>query len=144
MEECLTLLESRFRQTLHPLMPADENLRRLTDAYYQFCLDDPNYFRLHMFCSLTDVKSKVSVEKMEQVGLQCLKLCAEVIQKGIEEGLFNQTVDPWKGAAILWSASEGIISNFEMDPEKAKLFQLHVKELLNTNIELFIRGLKVV
>ncbi len=95
-----------------------------------------------MFCSLTEIKEKVSVEKLEEVGLQCLKLCADSIQKGIGERLFNSAIDPWKAAAILWSASEGIISHFEMDPAKARLFPLNVKELLTTNIELFIRSLK--
>jgi AcrR family transcriptional regulator len=141
MEEWLDLLAKRFGLVIDPHLPADENIRRINTAYYRFYQDDPNFFKIHMVCSLSDVKLKVNTARIEERGLACLKLCVDVIEKGIKDGLFSPSVDPWKAAAILWASSEGILFLFERDPEKAKLFNLNVEDLLNTKTELLIRGL---
>lgn len=142
LEEYLTSLAESFRKSINPALNAAENLRRVATAYFQFCQKNPNFFQLHRLCSLSDIQEKVSTEGMEQRGLESLRLCAEVIKKGVEEGTFSPSIDPWKAAAICWASLDGLVSLFEMDLRKASLFHIQVNELVEMNIDLLIRGFK--
>ena len=142
MEEGLALMAQRFRDVIDPSLPADENLRRVSDAYYRFYREDPQYFRLLAFCSHADVRAKTGVDPSDEQGLVCLGLVSGVIQKGIDDGLFSPSVDARQAAAIGWASSNGIIFIYEQDPEHEKKLNLPIEELLKTSIELLIRGLK--
>lgn len=142
VEQGLASLAQRFREAVDPSLPADENLRRISAAYYRFYREEPEYFRLLFFCSHADVRAKVGSDPAEQQGHTCLELVSSVIQKGIADGLFSPAVDPWKAAAIGWASHNGIIFIFEQDPKHATTLKLEVQDLLKTNIETFIKGLK--
>ena len=139
MEEGLALVAKRFIEAVDLSLPADENLRRLCDAYYRLYKEEPHYFKLLFFCSHADVRPKTCANPSECQGLPPL---AALIQKGIDEGIFSPTVNPSKAAAIAWASSNGIILMFEQDPQQTTRFDLPIEELLRTNMELFIRGLK--
>jgi AcrR family transcriptional regulator len=136
MDEGLALVVQRFGEAIDPSLPADENLRRLCQAYCRFYREERQYFKLLFFCSHADVRAKTCVSPGPCQGLPPL---AVVIQKGIDEGTFPPTVDPVTAAAILWASSNGIILMFEQERGS---FTLPIEDLLRTNIELFIRGLR--
>ena len=138
VDEGLALVGRRFGEAIDLSLPADENLRRLCDAYCRFYREDPHHFKLLFFCAHADVRAKVCANPSECQGLPPL---AAIIQKGIDEGTFAPTVDPSKAAAIAWASSNGIILLFEQDPQQATRFHLPIEELLRTNTELLIRGL---
>ena len=140
LDEGLALVGKRFIEAVDPSLPADENLRRLCDAYYRVYREEPQYFKLLFFCSHADVKAKICANPSECQGLPPL---AALIKKGIDDGIFSPTVDPSKAATIAWASSNGIILMCEQDPEGATRFDLPIEELLRTNMELLIRGLKV-
>lgn len=139
LDEGLALVGKRFSEAVDLSLPADENLRRLCDAYHRLYREEPQYFKLLFFCSHADVRAKACANPSECQGLPPL---TALIQKGIEEGTFSPTVDPAKAAAIAWASSNGIILLFEQDPEQATRFHLPIDELLRINMDLFIRGLK--
>jgi TetR/AcrR family transcriptional regulator len=139
LDEGLALVGKRFSEAVDLSVSADENLRRLCDAYCRLYREEPHYFKLLFFCSHADVRAKVCANPSECQGLPPL---TALIQKGIDEGTFSPTVDPSKAAAIAWASSNGIILLFEQDPQGARRFDLPIEELLQTNMELFIRGLK--
>lgn len=139
MDEGLALVGTRFREAVDLSLPADENLRRLCDAYCRLYREEPQYFKLLFFCSHADVRAKVCANPSECQGLPPL---AALIQKGIEEGTFSPTVDPAKVAAIAWGSSNGIILMFEQELQGATRFRLPIDELLRMNMELLIGGLK--
>lgn len=126
VEQGLDLLAQRFRDAVDPSRPADENLRRISSAYYRFYREEPEYFRLLFFCSHADVRAKVGVDRTEQQGQACLTLVSSVIRKGIDDGLFSRDVDPWKAAAIAWASHNGIIFIFEQDPKHATALNLQI------------------
>lgn len=142
MEEGLALLAERMSRAVDPALPADENLRRISDAYYRFSREEPQYFKLVAFFCQTDIKAKAGSEPQELHGSDCLKGLAAVIQRGIDEGIFAPSVDAWKAAAIGWASSNGILLLFEQDPEHGRRLNLEVEDLLKASTELFIRGLK--
>ena len=139
LDEGLELVGARFREAVDLSLPADENLRRLCDAYCRLYREEPQYFKLLFFCSHADVRAKTCANPPECQGLPPL---AALIQKGIDEGVFSSIVDPSKAAAIAWASSNGIILMFEQDPRGATTFDLPIEELLRTNMDLLIRGLK--
>lgn len=139
LDEGLALVGQRFIEAIDPSLPADENLRRLCDAYCRVYREEPQYFKLLFFCSHADVKAKICANPSECQGLPPL---AALIQKGIDEGVFSPTVDPSKAAAIAWASSNGIVLMFEQAPQEAPRGDLQVDELLRMNMELFIRGLR--
>jgi len=141
VEEGLALLVQRFSQIVDPSVTADQNLRRLCDAFYRFYREEPQHFRLLFFCSHPDVRAKAGVDSGEQQVRDCLKGVAAIVQKGIDQGIFSPSVDPWKAAALAWASAVGIVFIFEQDPEHAKMLNLQLEDLLKTNTELFIRGL---
>jgi hypothetical protein len=51
-------------------------------------------------------------------------------------------VEATKAAAIAWASSNGIILMYEEHPHHTTTFDLPFEELLRTNMELLIRGLK--
>lgn len=142
LEEGLALLAQRMSRAVDPALPADENLRRISDAYYRFSREEPQYFKLVAFFCQADIKTKAGIEPSEIQGSACLKGLAAVIQRGIDEGCFSQSVDPWKAAAIGWASSNGILLLFEQDSEHGRRLNLEVEDLLKASTELFIRGLK--
>jgi AcrR family transcriptional regulator len=139
MDEGLALVGQRFSEAVDLALPADENLRRLCDAYCRLYREEPQYFKLLFFCSHADVRAKTCANPSECPGLPPLAL---LIQKGIDEGTFPPTVDPAKAAAIAWGSSNGIILMFEQELQGSTRFHLPIEDLLRTNTELFIRGLK--
>ena len=139
MDEGLELVGKRFIDAVDPSLPADENLRRLCDAYCRVYREEPQYFKLLFFCSHADVRAKMCANPSECQGLPPL---AALIQKGIDEGTFSATVDPAKAAAIAWGSSNGIILMFEQELRGSARFDLPIEDLLRTNMELLIRGLR--
>lgn len=139
MDEGLALVGRRFSEAIDLSLSADENLRRLCEAYCRLYREEPQYFKLLFFCSHADVRAKACANPSECQGLPPL---AALIQKGVDEGTFSPTVDPAKAAAITWASSNGIILLFEQELQQSTRFNLPVEELLRANIELLIRGLK--
>jgi len=142
MTEGMALLAEHFRKAIDPSRPADENLRRVAEAYYRFYRKEPQYFRLLAFCFHAEVKAKSGVDPADEQGLACLGLVMDVIQKGMDAGLFSSSIDAKRAAAIGWASSNGIIFMFEQDPAHAQILRLGIEDLLKANIELLIRGLK--
>jgi AcrR family transcriptional regulator len=139
MDEGLQLVGKRFSEAVDLTLPADENLRRLCDAYCRLYREEQQYFKLLFFCSHADVRAKTCANPSECQGLPPL---AALIQKGIDEGTFSPTVDPAKTAAIVWGSSNGIILMSEQELQGSARFNHPIEDLLRTNMELLIRGLK--
>ena len=139
MDEGLALVAKRFTEAVDLSLRADDNLRRLCDAYCRLYREEPQYFKLLFFCSHSEVRAKTCANPSECQGLPPL---AALIQQGIDEGTFAPTVDATKAAAIAWASSNGIILMYEEHPHHTTSFDLPFEELLRTNMELLIRGLK--
>jgi AcrR family transcriptional regulator len=139
LDEGLALVGQRFAEAVDLSLSADENLRRLCDAYCRLYREEPQYFKLLFFCSHADVRARTCANPSECQGLPPL---TALIQRGIDEGTFPPTVDPSKAAAIAWASSNGIILMFEQDSRGVMPGDSSVEELLRANTELLIRGLK--
>ena len=143
VEDGLARLAQRFRAAIDPGLPADENLRRLTQAYLDFYREEPDYFWICYFGGARDADGSHSpTEGMRTAGSACIGQVAEVIGHGIASGVFNAALDPMEAAVLTWSASSGIIFVCERDLGPIKVTHYQADQLLRTNTELMIRAFK--
>ena len=73
-------------------------------------------------------------------GRRCFQRIIEVIQEGIDKGIFA-AIDPRQAAIAFWGATNGILFLFEDELNK-ELFGLDVEPLFFYTIDLFIEALK--
>ena len=131
-------LKQRFAGT-----PADALIRAVKEVYFTFYMQFPEYFYMNSLIYNGRIKEKIdpglwtqSHEKTEE----CLQVFAEVIQKGIDEGLFRP-VDPWKTANSFWGAGTGVMMMLN-DEDHQKFVRIPVKELLDYTVELLLQSLQ--
>jgi AcrR family transcriptional regulator len=143
VEEGLIRLVQRFRAAISAGAPADENLRRIADAYLDFYREEPDYFWICYFGTARDPGgSHPPSEAVRSAGSACIGQVAQVIRGGIESGIFDAALDPMEAAVLTWSASSGIIFVCEREVGPIKLTHYQVDHLLRANTELMIRAFK--
>lgn len=120
---------------------ADELIRDIRDIYYAFYKKYPEYFYSHSLLYHGRIKGKVDPviwAATHQKTRQCLAVFSEIIQKGMEDGLFRE-VDAWKTANSFWGAATGVMMMLD-DDEHQQLVGIPAKDLLDATIEMLIRS----
>lgn len=111
MSEGMDILIGRLVSARDISLPADLALKRMAEAYYQFYLDYPDYFRIMFIYEHLGIRERVSREFMalcDSKNVNCLNLPREIIEKGMEEGIFRQ-LNPWTVTVLCWTSLNGII-----------------------------------
>jgi TetR/AcrR family transcriptional regulator len=142
--EGLTRLAGRFQAAVDPTLPADQNLRRLCDAYVRFYREEPDYYWVLYFDTRYMDKDSAHdvVETLKPEGMRCIRIVADVIQNGIDDGLFSPSIDPLQAAIVAWASSSGVIFVFGQEAGPAKVVPFGIDDVLRTQSELLISGLK--
>jgi TetR/AcrR family transcriptional regulator len=132
-------VRARFENT-----SADELLREIRNTYYTFFIQYPEYFYINSLLYHGRIKEKIDPyiwALTHQKPKKCLLVVADIVQKGINDGLF-QEVDPWQAANSLWGAATGVMMLLD-DEEHQKFVGISAKQLLDYTIEMLIKGLKI-
>lgn len=148
MNEGMDILIGRLviaRELSTGSVPADQALKHMAQAYYQFYVDYPDYFRIMFIYQHLGIRERVDptfIASCDEKNLSCLNLAREVIEKGMQEGIFRP-LNPWTVAILCWTWLNGIImlsEHREHLPEK-----IHdrptLPQLLEAFWELIERGL---
>ncbi|MGH7496040.1 MAG: TetR/AcrR family transcriptional regulator [bacterium] len=112
LEEGLAILRRMFEEVAAKPLAADEALRQIGFAYYQYFKKYPDYFNILLFADARVLHSKVSEEVLEcseQRSLACLQVVAQVYARGVKEGAFRKDLVPIEVAITLWGISNGMI-----------------------------------
>ncbi|GAK56066.1 transcriptional regulator, TetR family [Candidatus Vecturithrix granuli] len=123
---------------------ADELIQEVKEIYYRFFKEYPEYFYINSLLYHGRIKDKINPyiwALTHQKTKKCLMVFADIIQKGIADGLFRQ-VDSWKTANSFWGAATGVMMLLE-DEEHRKYIGIPIKELLDYTTNLLIESLKV-
>jgi hypothetical protein len=118
-------------------------LRKLANAYLQFCQSHPNYFRLIAAFDRGRFEESISPELYQQVldkSVQGLGLLAETIEMGKESGLFCVD-DSWRAAGSTWAALNGVMV-LMAHPLRRRMLESDVETMFGATLDLVIRGLK--
>ncbi len=108
----LDILISKFSEATTHGLPADEELRAIGSAYYEFYRDHPDYFRT--FCSLDqpDLHANLSDEMCREIdsrGEACIDIVARAVERGVEEQIFRADINAKETALLLWTSEMGMI-----------------------------------
>ncbi|MBI1748969.1 MAG: TetR/AcrR family transcriptional regulator [Acidobacteria bacterium] len=144
MNEGIDILFAYFRQALKAKAGADRVLRRLKDAYYRFYKEHREYFTILFLYFHTDLHGKISrpiKERCEAKVEACLQVIADLIERGVTEGVFRPC-DPWQMVLVGWASFNGIIMLAEQDHQHSSLLRFDMKKLLDLSAEHLISGLK--
>lgn len=143
--EGLSILLSKLEAAYAPQEPlsAEEHLRQLVEAYWQFSQTYPDYFRLLLALDRGRFRERVSAEMYQQIlteSTRGLELVAKSISQGTEEGLFTAD-DPLLAAGVLWGALNGALA-LMASPVRQEMIPVEPKAVYDATFELFLRGLQ--
>lgn len=108
----LGILKKMFAEAVAKKQTGIEKTRAVGEAYYQFYLDQPDYFNaLIYFESLEQAMQEENPVANECImeGISTLNILVEAIYIGIKDGTIRPEVDPVKMAHILWGYTSGLI-----------------------------------
>jgi len=146
-------VESRGKQILREMFEKEastgkgaiERLQNMCKAYFAFYQRHRDYFRMFAFSENNQLHSQVSEQMLEECsagGHKIGQVMADVIEDGINEGVFRPELVPFEMTVILWRASKGIIDWFEHFGEscgrRANLPELNLQKMLNRTSSLII------
>ena len=137
------VFEQRFRETLDPALPADEQLRRTARFYFEHYTTNRQYFQIFWAVENQSVIGELPPAVLDQVTRlweQCLRVPAEIIERGVQEGVFLPC-DPWEVANILWVLANGLIET-EAVSARRELRGRPLPDVFDDALELFLRGLR--
>jgi TetR/AcrR family transcriptional regulator len=125
-------------------LPADERLRRLGWAYFQFFQREPRYF--HFLTAMDrgrfrEVVAPVVYQKALETSMEGLDWVVQAVERGIEEGTFGDC-DTRQAAATLWAAMNGVLELME-HPLRREMVGLKTRALYEAALEIVIQGLRV-
>lgn len=146
MDEGMALLQKDLMKALSRPMRPDRVLSELIKAYHGFYEKHPEYFRIMFLSSQPDVRSKVPQETLEaSVGKarECLGAVAEIIQKGVETGLFKK-IDTWSAANTIWAMINGVIMAYEDPIYRDEIATVSLDEALAGCLRMALHGIMAV
>lgn len=134
--------ERKMRETLVPELDAAEQLRRLARFYVQHWTTHRAYFQIFWALeneSVIGVLPDAVVAQVTALWAKCLRLLAEVLERGARDGSFRAH-DSWQVANVLWTLVNGLIEG-DQAPAAAKLRDRPLEATVADAIELILRGL---
>ncbi len=139
----IELLTQQLAALCEDTRRADELLLEIRDIYYAFYHKYPEYFYIHSRLYHGRIKGKIDPviwAASHQQTATCLKVIADILQRGIDAGLFR-SVDAWKTANSLWGAATGIMMMLD-DEEHQQMVGIPAKDLLDYTMDLLIASLR--
>jgi AcrR family transcriptional regulator len=122
---------------------AEERLRRMAWAYFEFFQAEPHY--LHFLVALDrghfrEVVAPLVYQKVLEVSLEGLEWAMRAIAQGIAEGTLRPC-DARQAAATVWAALNGVLE-LMAHPLRRDMIGLRSQVLYETTLETVIRGLQ--
>jgi AcrR family transcriptional regulator len=121
----------------------EATLRALANAYLDFCLANPSYFRLIMAFDRGRFEESISPALHQQVldqSLRGLDLVAQTIDAGKAAGVF-QVADPWRAAGSTWAALNGVLV-LMAHPLRRRMLRNNLETMFQATLDLVVAGLK--
>ena len=126
-------------------LPADERLRQLGWAYFQFFRREPRYFRFLMAMDRGRFREAVIPQVYQEAleaSMEGLSWVVGTIEQGIEDGMFGDC-DARLAAATLWATLNGVLELME-HPLRREMVGVEREALYQTALETIIRSLQVI
>jgi AcrR family transcriptional regulator len=121
---------------------APDRIRRIARFYLAHWTQNRDYFQIFWALEnqpvIGDLPEGV-LEEVTRLWQSCLRILAEVVQQGIDEGSLAPC-DPWEVANLLWTLSNGLIQG-ESSPPHRRIRQRPLAETFVRAIDIVLVGL---
>lgn len=141
----MVILERLFLEAASTNKSGLEKIDAIGHAYYGFSQNYPNYFEAMIYYeskNLEDSMDNACIQSCEAQGTRTLKVVAETVRTGIQDGSIRNDIDPLQAAIILWGQTTGMIQVLAL---KEKIFlkvnQFDAQTLIEISFGLISRGL---
>jgi AcrR family transcriptional regulator len=145
LNEGVAILFDRIETAFQLSLPPDQMLKKFGEVYYRYYLDYREYSRIFFFREHRDVAKQLPRELMRdnlEKGRRCFQRIIEVIQQGIDNGIFA-AIDPRQASIAFWGATNGILFLFEDELNRELIgIDIDVEPMFFYTIDLFIGALK--
>lgn len=141
LEDLVSELERAHAATID--LAADEQLRALARAYFDFFDRDPQYFPFLMAMDRGRFQEAVPPELYQDIleaSLEGLTLAVDVVENGIAERVFA-LADAQKAACVFWASLNGVLQLME-HPLRREMVGVGEAVLYEATIDTVIKGLK--
>lgn len=136
------IFEEKLRATLSPRLSPAEQIRRTARFYFEHWTRHRDYFPIFWALENEAMIGQLPpnvVEEVTQLWETCLRLLADVIERGVREGAFVPC-DPWELANILWTLANGLIQSEHVSARR-RLRRRRLDRVFDDALEVFLRGL---
>lgn len=134
--------EARMRQAADSGASPADRVREVGRFYYEHWSQNPQHFRIFWALENQGVIGELPEEEVREVirlWESCLRILADVIQRGVDEGAFAPC-DAWEVAHILWTVANGLIQTEHVAPRR-ELRRRELERVFDHMVELVLRGL---
>lgn len=124
-------------------LPADERLRRLAWAYWDFFRREPHYFPFLMAMDRGRFQEAIpprTYHEILEASLEGLDLVIQAIQQGKEEGLFA-CCGARRAACVFWATMNGVLQLME-HPLRREMVGVTTEVMYGSALETVIGGLE--
>ena len=137
------LFAERMREAAESANDPANQVREVGRFYYDHWTQNPEYF--HIFWALENQGvigelPGAEVEEVTRLWETCLRILADVVQRGVDAGDFSQC-DAWEVANILWTVANGLIQT-EHVAARRELRGHELHRVFHDMVELVLRGLR--
>jgi AcrR family transcriptional regulator len=109
-----------FRQAIEAAQnsgaPPEEQLRAVLRFFYDFYREQPEYYRAFMFLHNEGLRDAISPDVIKEINHRAgtnFRLVAEIVQAGVDAGMYRSDLDSRGVADVLWSSLMGIVQLVE-------------------------------
>ncbi len=121
---------------------AAEQVRQISRFYFDHWSSNREYFQIFWAVENQPLIGELTPRAEEQVTRlwsECLRILADAIEKGVEEGSFDPC-DAWEVANIFWTVANGLIQTENVSPRR-RLRRKRLDRIFDDAIGLLLRGL---
>jgi AcrR family transcriptional regulator len=132
----------RMREAASGASSSADRVREVGRFYYDHWTQNPEYFRIFWALENQGVIGELpgtEVEEVTRLWESCLRILADVIQRGVDKGDFSPC-DAWEVANILWTVANGLIQT-EHVAARRELRGRELNRVFDDMVELLLRGL---
>lgn len=94
----------------------DEQLRDIWDFFYDFYIEQPEFYKAFMFLhneGLQDVISPATLAAINHRARENFHLVSQIIERGVEAGVYRAGLDTRSVVDVLWSLLMGLVQLVE-------------------------------
>jgi AcrR family transcriptional regulator len=136
------IFERKMREAAASGRSPAEQMRAVGRFYFEHWTRNREYFQIFWALENQAVIGELPpgvVEEVTRLWENCLRILADVIERGAKEGTFARC-DAWEVANILWTVANGLLQA-EHVVTRRELRRRKLDRVFEDTVELFLRGL---